>query len=558
MKSYNKILAVLLSGAVLAGCNELDLQPQGSTVTETTKKEVLEINPDMSLASVSGIAGQFTAFGSLTGGSASDEQWDIGIPALFIQMDLRGMDMYSIDTGYNWYMDSEAFTDGLPSGSCYRIYEYSYNIIRASNAVMENILGSIDLNNPDDSTDKLKFYVAQAAAFRAFAYMYLVQSYQFTYDGHQNDPAVPIITEENKDKAATEGEPRATVQQVYDQIIKDLDFAIEYMTDNPVTPETVIETKPKRFVSLGAAYGLRARANLLMCKYAEAQSDAENALVKSGATPLSIEEAGYPGFNDISAHNWIWGIAVAETDRVVTTGICNFPSHMGSFCYGYASGVGAWKWISKTLYADIPTKDVRKGWWINENGQSGNLNDRQLSFVTGKVTDPDRLPRIQVKFDSYQSVLNQNVNACDIPLMRAEEMYLIYAEALGMQNLAEGKAFLEDFVKQYRYSRFKSSATTPEEFRDEVWFQRRIELWGEGFSYYDMLRLKKDMIRFGGGWPATTSYNVLANDPLLIYPLPQQVITTNPHISSADNTMGGSRPPVNTDDPSVWTAEDEE
>lgn len=555
MKSFNKIFTLLLSGALLVGCNDLDIEPMGSTVTEKQKEDVLNINPEMALASVSGISAQFGAFGSISGGAGSDDQSDIGIPALFLQMDLRGMDMYSINAGYNWYLSAQRMSDGLPTGDGYTIWRYCYNIIRSSNEVVAINKPNINLENPDENTNTLKFYVAQAAAFRAFAYTYLVQSFQFTYDGNQSAPCVPVINEENMTEA-TQGIARSTVQQVYDQIIKDLDLAISYMEENPVTPATVIKDKPKRFISLGAAYGLRARANLLMCKWADAAADAQSAIDKSGATPLSIEEAGQPGFNDISAHNWLWGVAVAETDRVVTTQICNFPSHMGSFSYGYASAVGAWKWISKSLYAQIPSRDVRKGWWTNEEGVSANLSDQLNSFIEKSEKNPARRERIQVKFAPYQGRLNTTVNASDIPLMRVEEMYLIKAEALGMQNVSEGIAALTDFVKTYRYQRYNFKATTTEAFRDEVWFQRRIELWGEGFSYYDMLRLKKDMDRVGGGWPIDNVYTVKADDPLLIYPIPQSVITTNPLITEGENTLGGGMPtPV--EDPTGWTSGDE-
>lgn len=555
MKSFNKIFTLLLSGALFVGCNDLDIEPMGSTVTEKQKEEVLKINPEMALASVSGISAQFGAFGSISGGAGSDDQSDIGIPALFLQMDLRGMDMYSVDMGYNWYLGAQRMSDGLPTGDGYTIWRYSYNIIRSSNEVVAINKPNINLENPDENTNTLKFYVAQAAAFRAFAYTYLVQSFQFTYDGNQSAPCVPVINEENMTEA-TKGVARSTVQQVYDQIIKDLDLAISYMEDNPVTPSTVIKDKPKRFISLGAAYGLRARANLLMCKWAEAAADAQSAIDKSGATPLSIEEAGQPGFNDINAHNWLWGVAIAETDRVVTTQICNFPSHMGSFSYGYASGVGAWKWISKSLYAQIPSRDVRKGWWTNEDGVSANLSDQLNSFIESSEKDPARRERIQVKFAPYQGRLNTTVNASDIPLMRVEEMYLIKAEALGMQNLSDGIAALNDFVKAYRYQRYNFKATTAEAFRDEVWFQRRIELWGEGFSYYDMLRLKKDMNRVGGGWPIACVYNVKADDPLLIYPIPQSVTNTNPLITEGENTLGGGMPTPVEDD-TAWSSGDE-
>lgn len=57
------------------------------------------------------------------------------------------------------------------------------------------------------------------------------------------------------------------------------------------------------------------------------------------------------------------GYQISETDRVVTTGICNFPSHMGSLNYGYAT-VGAWKRINKKLYEkNINETDARKGWF---------------------------------------------------------------------------------------------------------------------------------------------------------------------------------------------------
>lgn len=36
----------------------------------------------------------------------------------------------------------------------------------------------------------------------------------------------------------------------------------------------------------------------------------------------------------------MWGIIISETDRVVTSGIVNWISHMGSFNYGYANFSG--------------------------------------------------------------------------------------------------------------------------------------------------------------------------------------------------------------------------
>ena len=41
---------------------------------------------------------------------------------------------------------------------------------------------------------------------------------------------------------------------------------------------------------------------------------------------------------------------------------------------------------------------------------------------------------------------------------------------------------------QYTYNDLQS-------FRDNVWWQRRVELWGEGHAYTDIMRLKKNLVR---------------------------------------------------------------
>ena len=66
-------------------------------------------------------------------------------------------------------------------------------------------------------------------------------------------------------------------------------------------------------------------------------------------------------------------------------------------------------------------------------------------------------------------------------LMRVEEMYLIQAEATAMAgNPAQGKQILENFVKTYRNPSYQCPANDAASMQEEVWHQRRIELWGEG------------------------------------------------------------------------------
>lgn len=535
---YTKIFAALLAGAMMAGCNDLDTEPQGNTITSDQKEEVTKNDPSKVFGSITGLAGYLTEFGSLTGGSNSDEQWDIGFPALMIQMDQRGMDMPSLNTGYNWYFISLRLADGLnTSDPNNAMWMYNYKSIRSANAIIASMKPA-DADADAALSPEGLFYLAQAYTFRAFSYLYLAQSYQFTYVGSEDKPCVPLITEENQEQAALEGLGLAPVKDVYDLIIKDLTTAIDYFGRTDVTRESVLELGAKRLANQAVAYGIRARANLIMNKWADAAADAQAAIGAFDGAPLSIAEASCPGFNDMNANNWMWGIYVAETDRVVTTQICNFPSHMGSFTFGYATAVGSWKWINKLLFESINKTDCRRGWWLDEEGKSANLDAAHQAYLTSHGAGE----RVQCKFEAYKGVLNSTINASDIPLMRVEEMYYILAEATGMQNVEGGKQLLNEFVNAHRDPEFASAATTPAEFQDEVWNQRRIEFWGEGMSYYDMLRLKKPLNRVGGGYDATITYLIEPDDKVLLYPIPNSEMTTNKLVTEADITTGGAQP----------------
>lgn len=531
MKYINKFSVAVISAAALVGCNNLDMEPVGSTVTEEQKSEVLADNPEMSFASVTGMAGMMDLYNQLGG----DYHYDFGMPAWLIWTDMRGMDMYSVQSGYNWFLSAESLGDAIPGNSQAGMpWTYCYNIIRSANDILS--ANAEALENPSDET---MFATAQAYAFRAYAYFTLAQMFQFTYVGNEAKPCVPLITDKNAVEAAAEGCPISSVEEVYKQIMDDLNTAVDFLSKTSVKASQLLTSKPNRLVSLAAAQGLRARVNLVMNKWANAQADAQAAINNFSGAPKSIKEASVPTFTSLDESDWMWGIAVAETDRCVTTGICNFPSHMGSFCYGYATAVGAFKWINNSLWAQIPVTDCRKGWWLDPNGTSDNLSADQQEYVTSVGATA----YVQVKYNSYQGILDQSVNASDIPLMRVEEMYLILAEAQGMQNAAAGAATLANFVKTYRDPNYTCSATTAQELQDAVYFQRRIELWGEGFSYYDLMRLKKTLDRRNGGWPADYTYVVESSDPVLIYPFPQSEITANKALTDADNNnRGGGMP----------------
>lgn len=511
-----KWIASALAGLTLVGCNDLDTAPLGSVITSDQKGEVVAADPEMVSASVTGITAMFSVYGNAIPTSFGHD--DFGYGSIMLNLDARGTDMPGLDIGYNWFTRSMTFEDldysYRPTNILWRTI---YNQIYAANSVAS----TIDAATEDNS---LKYYLAQALAIRAFDYFVLAQMYQHTYKGHESALCVPIITEENANEAAANGCARSTVQEVYDQILKDLDKAIEMLESSTKTRDD------KRYISKEVAYGLRARVNLTMQNWNAAAEDAQKAINGSGK-PYSMEDASKPGFTDSNDSSWMWAIVIAETDRVVTSGIVNFPSHMGSLNYGYAS-VGAWRLISKKLFNEIPDTDVRKGWWLDADKQSPNLDAAQAAQAI-RYNCP---AYAQMKYGPYKGVMAQSTNASDIPLMRVEEMYLILAEAQAMGgNAATGAATLQKFVNEYRDPAYVCTASNAEAVQEAVWMQRRIELWGEGLTYFDILRLNKGIDRRGAGFPAAYVFNIPAGDNALIYRIPQSEEQANSLINSEDN-----------------------
>ena len=476
----NKIFYLAFASMLTVSCADLDTEPEGSTVTADQKASVVENNPDRVSASVAGITTMFSVYQNVA--STHD---DFGYPSIMLTLDHHGIDLVGMDVGYNWFSWGFDFVDrGYTARSTRVIWTTMYNQIYSSNAV-------ISIIDPETQDSKLQFYLAQALAIRAFDYFTLAQCYQFTYQGNTDAPCVPLILNTNAEEAASNGIARNTVGEVYEQILSDLNAAVGLLE------KTKMERPDKRYVSLDVAYGLRARVELVMQNWSAAAADAQKAIDSSKSKPASREDVSKPTFKDITENDWMWGVLIAETDRVVTSGIVNWPSHMGSLNYGYAS-VGAWRRINSSLYDAIPASDIRKGWFLDGTGVSANLSTEQQSYVTNTAKCP---AYTQVKFAPYKDEIYTGTNANDIPLMRIEEMYLIKAEAEAMGgNTSAGASTLESFVKTYRDPAYDVPGSSAAEIQEAVWMQRRIEFWGEGMSYFDLMRLRNGIDRPATNW----------------------------------------------------------
>ena len=95
--------------------------------------------------------------------------------------------------------------------------------------------------------------------------------------------------------------------------------------------------------------------------------------------------------------------------------------------------------------------------------------------------------------------------ATSIPLMRVEEMLFIEAEAAERIKAGEGKKLLESFMQEHRDPAYTFPANA--DAIDEILFQKRVELWGEGHTFFDIKRLNMSVTRGyeGTNWQDTQS-----------------------------------------------------
>ena len=542
MKMNNRYFVALLGSAMLltTSCSDLDTNPSGSTMSDGQLNEVLAQDPSKLKSEVSGMYANMIEYGAITQwyGTGQPRHYDFGYASTMMMMDASGQDEPSQVSGYNWYNKPLRFVDRTAnSETTYFIWNQCYKNIKVAN----DVLKSVDLEN---LSDVAKSYVGQAYAMRAFEYFTLIQIYQFSYKGHEDAAGVPIVTEKTAEAEANNN-PRAAVKDVYKQIMDDLNIAIDYLTDS---------RSAKSEINRQVAYGLRARVNLVMQNWSDAATDAKKAA--EGYTPLSKDAAAAPGFNDVSASNWIWGNIVDESNDIVKSGILNFPSMMCSFTGNGYSPTYACRMINSKLWKEISSTDVRKGWWIDENLNSPIVNPKYVVHQEDEDEDGNVVkylavynqtgdevaditePYTNVKFGAYKNQYGNELNACDIPLMRVEEMILIQAEATAMGgNVEEGKRILENFVRTYRDPSYTCNATTAEGVQDAVWFQRRVELWGEGFSFTDLLRLKKPLDRTGANYEVSVRFNLPAESPIFLYLIPEDEENHNEALVGNNNPV---------------------
>ncbi len=362
------------------------------------------------------------------------------------------------------------------------------------------------------STANEKGLLGQAYAIRGMSYTYLVQIYQ-TYmnaDGtiNRNAAGVPLILTTADGYTLDELDAlkgRNTVGAVLDQAEKDLLAAVENLGAGYSRPTS---ESGKCYIDLSVAQGLLARYYLLTQQWANAATAAKAA--RQGYTQR--DNAGlHDGFMDVTAGDVMWGFN--HTTETQTT-YASFFSHIANLATGYAGLNYCAKLIDARLYSQIPDDDYRKSLF---NGPEGDAS---------QPTAGAKLGYANLKFG------NDGSWTMDYIYMRAAEMVLIEAEALVRQGKnADAATVLKELMANRQPGWNMTSVDL-----DYILLQRRIELWGEGFGYFDLKRnnLGIDRSYAGSNHMAGYLHVIPALDERWTYQIPQSEMQENSHIKDSE------------------------
>ena len=521
-KTILSMIAVATLLFMVTSCIE-EVDPQSSTVT----KDQVANAPGAFQNAVDAVTASLC--GNFVYASSETRPYDIGLPGFFLVRDVMGHDV--VYYYQNWF---SSWYQGRSLGPSYAVtqlpWTYYYKWIKSCNEV-------ISLAGDEPDADKIHG-AGIAYCMRAYFYQDLAQMFApKTYAMDKSAETVPIVTEKTglADLAAN---PRAANEDMWKFILEDLEKAEKYLEGYT---RSDVYTPDKSVV-----YGLKARAYLVMEDWANAEKYAK--LAQAGYTIM--DEATYTsretGFNTPNK-SWMLGLTYKSDDPNILLNdadsswgsmMCMEVNPTVSGC-GYAANYHQPFTIDRHLFESIPATDWRKKCFINfeieQNTARGSAE--RLEALKAYTDHPDWIDSnwphdqypflggINMKFRTAGGEAgrdNQYIGfVVAVPMMRVEEMKLIEIEAAGMQSEARGIQLLTEFAKT-RDASFVYNAedhndaygnNTTSAFRNAVWWQRRVELWGEGFATFDIKRLNKGVIRNYSGTTHPEGYRQNTTSP---------------------------------------------
>ncbi len=482
-----------------------------------------------------------------------------GERAIDMYGDLLSGDMALTAANYGWFYTDEL---GLTANSrTSYLWSYYYDIIHNANLVtnlvhvQSDIVKLIaDYGYPTDglrvidaagdtlytyteAQAQVAGYYAQALSLRGYAYAQLATLYSYT-SGYiygaggtlENTKCVPIYTESNMSKPAG----RASVADVYERATLDLEDAAAIFG----AFKKHLSRGSKLEMSGDVANALLAYTYLNMAApgaigqetYTKALNAAKAVIEgDNGYQILPNDQLTTTGFNDVNNTSWLWG---QEVTIETATGLGSFFGQVDIHSYSYAWS-GDTKVIDQRLYDSIPAWDGRKHWF-----NDGKADSKFELCPDGKFYSAQN-PTSTKNEDLDREWLSDNV------LLRLESVYLTAAEAayrLGdytaaanyLKAITDQRLDKENLEAAAEYTIFTNSLSDRKTLLEAIYYNWRVELWGEGYGLQTFRRLadeaEEEGKRRGGNHYSDAGGEMNPNDVKYTFPIPSSEILYNPEI----------------------------
>ncbi len=347
------------------------------------------------------------------------------------------------------------------------------------------------------STNNANQLRGEAYAARALCYLQLVNFFAQPFTVNPNAPGVPLVTQPTFVTGPQVRPSRATVTDVYNKIISDLDSAFTLMPTSGVTGHAV----NSNYIAKYATKAIQARAYLYKGDYANAITAAKSVVDNGGYTLATA--ANYVGY-------WASPTATTTKQETIFELALNNATNNGTngLDYIYAQGGYGDLLAYDALYNSYSSTDVRRNLILTTSATRGNV------YVVNK----------------YSNLSNANEKD-DIKIIRYSEVLLTLAEAYARTGDAANAILYANQVAQRRDPSFSGFTGSGTALADAIVNERRKELAFEGLRYFDLTRLNLDVVRPTQTGTAPRATTLAASSTKRILPIPQAETDANPNIS---------------------------
>lgn len=462
----NSFKYILYSGLLLSG------------ILPSCKKSFLDQPPLTSIDTGEALKTDVDLLTAVTGTYAGTRVAELYGRALPLLGDLQADNVFISSRNSGRFTQHNNYSFVINNADVLGVWTQAYTVILRAN----NIINSTPTVTVAANVDQ---YKGEAYALRALMYFELVKTFAKPYTDDPSSPGVPIVLDFDIDRKPQ----RSTVDQVYTQILADLEKAYSLMSQKPTTA---------RF-SKYAARALEAKVNLFK------GTAASNLLAFNQA----VEVINNSGTSLLAASNFTtyWEAVAAQasstptetlleiiSDQVDNAGFDELPNFYVQSGYGDAL-------TTKAFYDTYATTDVRKS-----------------LILVGSREGAEDPAYIVNKYPNVSSKGGKKI-------LRISDLYLIAAEAAyNLGRPADATTYLQTLVAQR--SPNEPVVETGAALLERIITERRKELAFEGDRFHTLNRLKRDII----GRNNRTAPTVLYTNFRRVAPIPQSEKDRNPTI----------------------------